>query len=72
MIVHPHSSQGIYQRNSAPLLLASQPADWVKIISDIFMDRIQVQEIKQKDETYIQEMNNYINTQYRSFLFESH
>ena len=72
MIVHPHSSQGIYQRNSAPLLLASQPTDWVKIISDIFMDRIQVQEIKQKDETYIQEMNNYINTQYSSFLFESH
>ena len=72
MIVHPHSSQGIYQRDTAPLLLATQPADWVKMISDIFMDRNQVQEIKQKDETYIQKMNNYINSQYSSFLFESH
>ena len=35
------------------------------------MDRDQVQEIKQKDETYILEMNNYINSQYSSFLSES-
>lgn len=71
VIVHPHSSQGIYQRDTAPLLLATQPAEWVKIISKIFMDRDQVQEIKQKDETYILEMNNYINSQYSSFLSES-
>jgi hypothetical protein len=72
VIVHPHSSQGIYQRDTAPLLLATQPVEWVEIISNIFMDRDQVQEIKQKDETYILEMNNYINSQYSSFLSESH
>ena len=72
VIVHPHSSQGIYKRDTAPLLLASQPADWVNIISDILKNRILVQEIKQKDEKYIQEMNNYINSQYSSFLSESH
>ena len=72
VIVHPHSSQGIYQRDTAPLLLATQPADWVKMISVIFKDRYQVHEIKQKDEKYIQEMNNYINSQYISFLSESH
>lgn len=72
VIVHPHSSKGIYQRGTAPLLLATQPADWVKIISNFFMDRKQVQEIKQKDEKYIQEMNDYINSQYISFLSESH
>ena len=72
VIVHPHSSQGIYQRDTAPLLLASRPTDWANIISDIFMNRIQIQEIKQKDEQYILEMNNYINSQYISFLSESH
>lgn len=72
VIVHPHSSLGIYQRDTAPLLFATQPADWANIISDICMNKIQVQEIKQKDEKYIQKMNNYINSQYISFLSESH
>ena len=71
VIVHPHSSQGIYQRDAAPLLFATNPTDWVNIISDIYLKRIQVQEIKQKDEKYIQEMNKYINSQYISFLSES-
>ena len=72
VIVHPHSSLGIYQRDTAQLLFATQPADWANIISDICMNKIQVQEIKQKDEKYIQKMNNYINSQYISFLSESH
>ena len=71
VIVHPHSSLGIYQRDTAPLLFATQPADWANIISDICMNKIQVQEIKQKDEKYFQKMNNYINSQYISFLSES-
>lgn len=67
-IVHPHSSQGIYHRDDAPILIANAPTDWVNIISDIFKNNHKASELKLKDETYIQEMNRYIYSQYECFL----
>jgi len=67
-IVHPHSTQGIYKKDAAPLLVAKEPIDWVNYIFDIFKNNYQVLEIKKKDEIYIQEMNSYICSQFESFL----
>jgi len=70
-IVHPHSTQGIYKKDTAPLLVAKNPIDWVNFISEIFINNYQVLEIKRKDEIYIQEMNSFICSQYDSFLTKS-
>ena len=70
-IVHPHSSQGIYHRDEAPIIIANRPTDWVNIITDIFKNGHKTSELKQKDEKYIQEMNSYICSQYECFLAQS-
>ena len=70
-IVHPHSSLGIYHKDDAPILIATSQTDWANLITDIFKYPPQTSELKQKDETYIQEMNSYICSQYECFLAQS-
>ena len=70
-IVHPHSSYGIFRKGTAPLLIAHNPIDWTNLITNIIKNNNQIKGIKAKDEKYIQEMNNYIYSQYITFLSES-
>ena len=70
-IVHPHSTQGIFNKAEAPLIIASQPEDWVRNITSIINNKGIVAELKEKDATYIQKMNDYICSQYKSFLYDS-
>lgn len=67
-VVHPHSSQGIFHKSTAPLSIAQTPTDWAAIISGLFNDRDRLAAIKKKDEIYMQEMNSYICSQYEGFL----
>lgn len=71
-IVHPHSIQGIFNKSTAPLLIAQQPTDWVHQIFSIINNNLQIEELKRKSAIYIQEMNEYICSQFDSFLSESH
>lgn len=70
-IVHPHSSQGIFRKDTAPLFIALNPIDWTNIISDIINNINQVKEIKAKEAKYIHEMNDYIYSQYNTYLSDS-
>lgn len=67
-IVHPHSMQGIYNKDLAPLICAKDPNDWIRFFSIIFKNKNQILDLKKKDEIYIQEMNNYIISQYKIFI----
>lgn len=67
-IVHPHSTQGIFKKETAPLLIAKDPADWINYISDIFDGRILTTDLQNKSKIYINEMNQYIISQYKTFL----
>lgn len=67
-IVHPHSTIGIYKKDSAPLLSSANPEDWVSFILKIWKNPIYIEKIKKEDEHYIAEMNTFIESQYRAFL----
>ena len=70
-IVHPHSVQDVFNKSEAPLLIAQQPTDWVQQIFSIINNNLQIEELKRKSAIYIQEMNDYISSQFDSFLSES-
>lgn len=67
-IVHPHSTAGIYQRDKAPLLIASKPEEWIKILSEVFAGKISVVKQKELTRQYICNMNSHIQEQYKQFL----
>ena len=60
--------QGIYNKDLAPLICAKDPNDWIRFFSIIFKNKNQILDLKKKDEIYIQEMNNYIFSQYKIFI----
>lgn len=67
-IVHPHSMVGIYKAESAPLLCAKDPEEWLKIIRCLVNESERVEELGRKSIEYIENMNEYIREQYKDFL----
>lgn len=67
-IVHPHSMTGIYKPEVAPLLKASTAKEWIDVISDLINTPQHIKELMYQSVQYIEEMNQYILSQYNSFL----
>lgn len=67
-IVHPHSISGIYNKNKAPLLSSSNPQEWVKYISNVWEHPNIITEIKAKNKSYFEDMNNFITNEYKRFI----
>lgn len=67
-IVHPHSLIGIYDKEHAPLYLASTTNEWVKALTDALSESHDLELDKQRDKEYIEQMNQYILSQYKQFL----
>lgn len=67
-IVHPHSMTGIYKSEQAPLLKASTVEEWIDVISDLINTPRHIEELTHQSLQYIEEMNQYIVSQYSDFL----
>lgn len=67
-IVHPHSTTGIFQREKAPLLVATHPDEWVETLCQVISGSISTRTQKHLAEQYITNMNEQIQDQYKRFL----
>lgn len=67
-IVHPHSTTGIFQREKAPLLVASKPEEWIDLLSKVFAGTISCATQQDLAQQYINNMNRQIQDQYLQFL----
>lgn len=67
-LVHPHSTAGIYKKDTAPLFSSEKPEDWVMYLNKIWADESRITEIKQRNKAYIESMNHYILEEYGRFL----
>lgn len=65
-IVHPHSVDGLYKHDKAPVLVAYDREEYVRFIVDAIDGRIDKQATKIRCENYIDEMNSHIVKQYNS------
>ena len=69
-LVHPHSITGIFKKDSAPLFASANPKEWVDYLKKIWGYSDNIQSIKLKNKTYIEEMNKFIINEYKRFINE--
>lgn len=67
-IVHPHSTNGIFQRDKAPLFIAETPDEWIDTLSQALSGNIDPFVNQKKTAQYISDMSDYITSQYQAFL----
>lgn len=67
-IVHPHSLEGIFQKDAAPLLSSDDPNEWVDFIDKIWTDQLFISDMKGRIHNYFERLNSHIDSEYKRFL----
>ena len=67
-IVHPHSMDGIYDKNNAPLFASERPEKWVEFLQDLWNEPSKLVSIKNRNKNYLARMNDFILSEYQKFL----
>ena len=67
-LVHPHSMEGIYKKESAPIFYSSNPEEWVQILCEMLDSKYDHRKNRDADHLYIKNMYTYIENQYKNFL----
>lgn len=68
VMAHPHSAIGIYKPEEAPVFTSDDPLRWVDFLVKIWDNPRRIEELKMKDEEYIEEMNNFVISEYQRFF----
>lgn len=67
-IVHPHSMEGVFHKEKAPLFASPQPEKWVDFFTRFWNSPEAIAEIKLRNKDYLTEMNEFITNEYKRFL----
>ena len=67
-MVHPHSANGIFKCDSAPLFASGIPRNWAEYIGKVWDSCGEIESVKSKNCQYIEELNEYIKEQLRKIL----
>lgn len=67
-IVHPHSINGIFQKNIAPLFSSAEPNDWFNYIKSIWTSPNKIADIKKQNNEYMIKYNKYIESEYKKLI----
>lgn len=67
-MVHPHSTQGIYDKDHAPLFSSDKAEDWVKFLADVWKSQDTIKAIKNENEKYLTAMEKLVSSEYDRFL----
>ena len=67
-MAHPHSVDGIFQRDNAPIFKSIDPQEWLSFLSGIWKDKNEIIKWKSRNASYIKDLNNFIRNEYCRFL----
>lgn len=67
-MVHPHSMEGIYDKEHAPLFASDKPGDWVRFLETVWDNPTKINEIKARDKEYLTAMERFVDSEYERFL----
>lgn len=67
-MTHPHSVEGIFQKESAPLFYSDKVEEWCAFLERVWSNVDEVNLIKSQNREYIHNMNSFIRNQYHDFL----
>lgn len=69
-MAHPHSVQGIFKPDKAPVFTSTIACEWVDFLIRIWSDSREILSISRKSLEYITEMNYFVEQEYNRFLGE--
>lgn len=67
-MVHPHSMEGIYDKDRAPLFASDKAEDWVRFLEKIWGCTRAIEDIKKRDKEYLEAMEKFVDSEYKRFL----
>ena len=67
-LVHPHSMAGVFQKETAPLFALKKAYQWVECLENIWGSKEQILKIKERNQMYLDSMNEFIVSEYKRFL----
>lgn len=67
-MVHPHSMEGIYDKDHAPLFASDKPEEWVRYLESLWSSQQTIEDIKKRDKEYLESMERFVDSEYRRFL----
>lgn len=67
-MVHPHSMDGIYDKEHAPLFASDKAEDWVKYLETVWSSQDRIMEIKVCNKQYLTDMEKFVSSEYDRFL----
>ena len=65
---HPNGLVGIFKEKESPVFSSSKAWDWLNFLKMVWESHGTITEIKVKNRSYIQRMNDYIIEQYKIWL----
>lgn len=68
VMAHPHSAEGIFKKEEAPIYVSNVPGQWKDHLVEVFNNSSLRKSIKERDRQYIAQMNQFIAQEYASFL----
>lgn len=67
-MVHPHSIDGIFRPENAPIFSSINREEWVKYLAKVWGDDNNVISIKERNAKYIETLNEFIVSEYERFF----
>lgn len=69
-MAHPHSITGIYKKSNSPVFTSVNPDEWLHFLDKIWGDSRNIEAIREHNNIYINEMNEFVISQFKTFLEE--
>lgn len=67
-MVHPHSMNGIFDKEHAPLFASDKPEDWLSFLEKVWSEPSEIKRIKAEDKDYLERMEAFVDKEYQRFL----
>jgi glycosyltransferase involved in cell wall biosynthesis len=67
-MVHPHSINGIFDKENAPLFASDNPVEWVNFLHKVWDNPEFLDSFRTRNKEYIDKMNLFIINQFEQFL----
>ena len=68
VIAHPHSVEGIYKPEVAPVLVAKNDLEWIDYIKNTIQNEMVINKQMSINRRYLDEMNSYVELEYKKLL----
>lgn len=67
-MVHPHSMIGIFRPESSPIFSSTTANEWADYLFDLWNGKERIEDIKRANKAYIDDMQNFIHSEYNRFF----